>query len=214
MEEKRLRVQRISAICAILLFFATLLSFFIIPHISDARTRRALGDEKAYVTGSARSPWISVDTAGRITLYPENLIGVTELVIPDAVDGVRVTGIATGVSNLCLDNLKTIVFPASFSAVTGNMLYFHACENLETFIFSEGITDLSHLDIYEMPSLRSVYLPASLEVGLYTYAVRNCGENVTVYYAGSEEDWASLGSWAERLAKRCVIVYNTSVPEY
>lgn len=210
MEEKRLRVQRISAICAILLFFATLLSFFIIPHISDARTRRALGDEKAYVTGSARSPWISVDTAGRITLYPENLIGVTELVIPDAVDGVRVTG-----SNAMRGwrGVETIVFPSSFDRAGTEVHALREWEDLKTLVLSEGISDFSMLDPVYCPALCTMYLPTTIKE-MYPYIAVDFPEGAEIYYAGSEEDWASLGSWAERLAKRCVIVYNTPVPEY
>ena len=210
MEGKRLRVQRISALCAILLFFATLLSYFIIPRILDARTRRALGDENAYVTGSARSPWISVDAEGLVTLYPEYTVGMSVLVIPDAVDGVRVTG---GNAMRGWQGVKVLVLPAGYGGTHMEVHALRSWEDLETLILPEGLTDLSKLDPVGCTSLRTMYLPTTIKE-MHPYVAMDFPEGAEIYYAGSAEKFATLGKWATLLANRCQIVYNTPVPEY
>ena len=131
-------------------------------------------------------------------------------VIPDAVDGVRVTG------NNALRGwrgVETLVFPSSFDRVGTGVHTLREWEDLKTLVLSEGISDFSMLDPVSCPALRTMYLPTTIKE-MHPYIAMDFPEGAEIYYAGSEEDWASLGSWAERLAKQCVIVYNTPVPEY
>lgn len=212
MEGKRLWVRRIAALSMLLLLLGTLLSFVIAPRIQDARTREMLGDPDAYVTDTKRSPWITVDETGMATLYTENMVGMTELVIPDAVNGVKVTGIDKEVAHLQVDKIKTIVFPAGI-AVREHNVCFQKWQGLEIIVFSEGITDLSKLVVSRHPSLRAVYIPRSC-TALCPNPIRDCGDHVTVYYAGNEEEWVALGDAAARLSKTHVVIFNTPVPEY
>lgn len=206
-------ICRAGVLFMLLLMLGTLISFVVEPIVSDARTRRALGDPDAYVTDTRRSPWISIDPEGRICLYPEKMVGKKTLVIPDAVNGVRVTGLDVSFLHNRPSKIKTIVFPASLLVNGEKMTYFRGWDSLETIVFEEGATDFSKLDILEMPSLREIYIPQSF-TALYPYAVRECGESVTVYYAGTEEEWQALGTVASTLSKKCNVVFNTPVPEY
>lgn len=213
MDEKKIRVRKVAALAVLALLVGTLLSYFIITPVRDARTRAMLGDPDAYVTDTARSPWIYADENGTVTLYPEHMGGMTELVIPDAVNGVKVTGLASSVGALSEKTVKTVVFPRFLTVNGEHMLYFRWWESVETLVFPEGVTDLSKLDILELPSLKSIYLPSTF-TGIYEYSIRYCGDNVTVYYAGTEAEWRALGQSAENLSKKCTVVFETPVPEY
>lgn len=213
MDEKRSRARRIAALAVLALLFATLFSYFIITPIKDARTRAMLGDPDAYVTDTARSPWIYADENGLVTLYPEHMGGMTEVVIPDAVNGVKVTGIAHSFGSLALKDVKVIVFPRHLTVNGEHMLYFLQWNSVETLVFPEGVTDLSRLDILDNSSLKTIYFPSTF-TGIYENSVRRCGESVTVYYAGTEAEWRALGKSAENLSKKCTVVFETPVPQY
>lgn len=213
MDEKRTRVRKVTALAVLALLLCTLLSYFIITPVKDARTRAMLGDPDAYVTDTARSPWIYADENGLVTLYPEHMMGMTELILPDAVNGVKVTGLDYSVGVLTVKDVKTVVFPKNLTVSGEHMVYFRWWESVETLVFPEGVTDLSKLDILEMPALKAIYFPSTL-TALYDYTIRACGENVTVYYAGTEEEWLALGKCAKNISKKCPVVFNTPVPEY
>ena len=213
MDEKRTRVRKVAAIAVLALLIATLLSYFIITPIKDAKTRAMLGDPDAFVTDTARSPWIYADENGLITLYPEHMLGITELVIPDAVNGVKVTGMKYSVGTASAKGIKTIVFPPGLTVNDEHMMYFRRWEELETLVFSEGITDLTKLDILELPALKAIYFPSTF-AGVYDYCVRYCGEDLTIYYAGTEEEWLAIGNCTKILSGKCPVVFNTPVPEY
>lgn len=213
MDEKKIRVRKVAAVAVLALLVGTLLSYFIITPVRDARTRAMLGDPDAYVTDTARSPWIYADENGTVTLYPEHMGGMTELVIPDAVNGVKVTGFSHSLSGRYLSKVKVFAFPSDFSANGEEMLSVHDCATVETLVFPEGVTDLSMLDIADAPSLKEIYFPTTL-ASICTYCVRRCGENVTVYYAGTEAEWRALGQSAENLSKKCTVVFETPVPKY
>ena len=84
MDKKRKLLRTVSATCVLLLMLGTLLSFFFAPRIADARTRKELGlPEDAFVTDTARSPWICLDENGSATLYGDKMGGRTTLKIPE-----------------------------------------------------------------------------------------------------------------------------------
>lgn len=217
MTGKRLWICRAGALFMLLLLLGTLCSFGIEPLISDARTRRALGDPDAYVTDTRRTPWISIDPDGCIRLYPEKMIGKKTLIIPDAVDGVKVTGRdAVAVFSLA-ESVQTIVFPKSFSVSSPDsktgIFWFGRRENLEVIAFEEGAGDLTGVAIYALPALKAVYLPKSA-TGLYPWSFKECAEDVTVYYAGTEEEWTALGTFAKNVSKKYTVVFETPVPSF
>ena len=194
----------------LLLMLGTLISFVVEPIVSDARTRRALGDPDAYVTDTRRSPWISIDLEGMIWIRSERIGAKEILVIPDAVDGIKVTG-ATALHGA--RGVKTLVLPAGFHAEDKGTYSLHEWEDLETLVVSEGVTNLYRLDPVACPSLNTLYLPSTLKV-LNKNVPGDLDETDVVYYAGTEENWATLGKWAEDLSQKCNVVFNTPVPEY
>lgn len=54
----------------------------------------------------------------------------------------------------------TLTLPGSVKTIEGGA--FMSCENLETFVLSEGTEVLSFYAIYSCPKLTDVYLPASV----------------------------------------------------
>ena len=217
MDAKRLWLKRVAVFAVAVLFVGTFLSFFIKPHVSDARTRRMLGlDGDAYVTDTARSPWVYVNEEGGVTLHTEYMVGMDTVVIPDAVNGVLVTGKADGEAFLPASRVRTVVFPKSFSVSSPDgktgIFWFGKWDSLETIVFKEGAGDLTGVAIYEMPSLKSVYLPKSA-TGLYAWSFNDCPADLTVYYAGTEEEWQALGSFAKNVSKKYTVVFHTASPE-
>ena len=213
----KLWIRRIGVLFMLLLMLGTLLSFGINPLISDARTRKMLGDPDAYVTDTRRSPWISIDPEGNIRLHPEKMIGKKTLVIPDAVNGIKVTGKQPIPWTELAPKVETIVFPKGFSASSPDgqtgIFWFGKWESLEVIVFAEGAGDLTGVGIYSMPALKEVYLPKSA-TGLYAWSFKYCGEALTVYYSGTEEEWEALGKFAKNVSQKYSVVFNTPVPEY
>ena len=214
MTKKKQRIQTVSALVLLLLLFGTFVSFFIKPYIEDAQTRRMLDDEDAYVTDSVRDPWIYVNENGEMRLFPEYMVGIDTLVIPDAVNGVAVTGIDFSRPLPTASDVRTVVFPKRFS-VNGDdetkIFWFSGWESLEVVAFEEGATDLSGVALYQMTALKAVYLPKSM-TGMYPWNLIECAENVTVYYAGTEQEWQALGRFAEVVSGRATVVFETPVP--
>ncbi len=206
MEARRYKLQKICALCALALIFATLLSFFLATPMKDAITRKRLGlPEDAYVTDTARSPWIYVNEEGVIYLNPESAPLMTEMVLPDAVNGIRLKKFVGGNKA----GIKKLTMP-KYLTVNEGMVYMQTWAHLETMIFPEGVEDISKLDAFEMPKLTAVYLPRSLRY-IYEDVFRRC-ENVVLYYAGTESEWLALGASARKLLARRTIVFDTPVP--
>ena len=216
MTEKKRRIQTVSALVLLLFLLGTFISFFIKPYIEDAKIRRALGDEDAYVTDTVRDPWIYVNETGEMRLFPEYMVGIDTLVIPDAVNGVIVTGIDFSRPLPIASDVKTVVFPKRFS-VSGEdetkIFWFSGWESREVVAFEEGATDLSGVALYQMTALKALYLPKSM-TGMYPWNLRECAEDVTVYYAGTEQEWQALGRFAEVVSERATVVFDTPVPEF
>ena len=218
MDAKRLRLKHIAVVVILLLMLGTFLSFFITPAVSDARTRKELGlPDDAIVTDTARSPWVYVDEEGGVTLNTEYMIGMDTVVIPDAVNGVLVTGKAEGAAISPASQVRTIVFPKRFSVSSPDgktgIFWFGNWDRLETVVFEEGAYDLTGVAIYAMPALKEVYLPKSA-TGLYAWSFNDCPADVTVYYAGTEEEWAALGNFAKNVSKKHTVVFETPVPDF
>ncbi len=207
MDEKRRRLQRVALLCALLLLVGTFLSFFIAPHIADACTRRALGlPDDAFVTDTARTSWIYVDEDGNATLYGDKMVGLKTLRIPSAVNGIAVKKVQVVKSTS--SSVEKMIFPPTF-APTGYAINLRVWENVKTAVFSEGVEDLTRLSLVSLPNLEEVYLPKTIQKFPWTFITP--GAEVTLYYAGSEEEWLGLGNIARRLSKEYTMVYNTPV---
>lgn len=216
MTEKKQRLQTLSALLILVLLLGSLFSFFIKPIVEDAQMRKMLGDEDAYVTDSLRDPWIYVTEDGMLRLYPEYMVGMETVILPDAVNGVALTGMDLGHPISPLAKVRTLVFPKRFSMHAEDeyqVLWMGKWENLEVLAFAEGATDLTGIAVYEMPALKAVYLPKSM-TGMHPWTFLDCGKDLTVYYAGTEEEFLTLGTFAQAVKRKCPVVFNTPVPDF
>ena len=169
MDKKWLWVQRVAAAGMLVTLLVTVISFFIVgpakpPVASKPDGSEDVDDKPGHLTNTESTPWISVDSEGHLTLYPENMLGMTELVIPDAVNGVRVTGLAPNFVMSPPRKIKSVVFPKAFSVNSEKNVNLHQWESLETIVFSEGIATLEDLWIYDLPNLREIYIPKSWHI--------------------------------------------------
>lgn len=207
MEARRPKLQKICACAALVLILATLLSFFVAPPIKDAITRRTLGlPADAFVTDTARDPWIYVNDEGEIFFHFDMAPTRTEFVLPDAVNGVRLKRFVGGSKA----NVKRITMP-KYLTVNEEMVYMQPWSYLETIVFPEGVEDISSLSIYDMPVLTAVYLPRSLKK-IYKSIFRGC-DSVVLYYAGTEEEWLAKGDDARELYGKRQMVFSVAAPE-
>lgn len=203
MGKKRRVLLYVSAGCMLLLMLGTILSYFIAPYIVDAKTRRELGlPEDAIVTDTARSPWIYVNERGEATVYGEKLVGVQTLYVPSAVNGIAVKRL---VKHSTSKSVETVILPPTL-VPPNTVNCFRNWEGLKTIVFAEGTQSIADTVVHTMPSLQAVYLPKSLTVVSSRLAGQ---EGVTLYYAGTEEEWLSLGNSAKSLSDKGIVVFDT-----
>jgi hypothetical protein len=131
---------------------------------------------------------------------------MTEMVLPDAVNGVRIKRFIGG----SRANIKKLTMP-KYLTVNEERCYIQTWDHLETIIFPEGVEDISQLDAFGMPVLTAVYFPRSLK-HIYGNVFHKC-EKVVFYYAGTEEEWLAMGKSARELLAKRRIVFETPVPE-
>ena len=206
MDAKRRRLQYIALSCMLLLLVGTFLSFFIAPRIADAQARKKYGlSDDAFVTDTARSPWVYIDEAGQITLYGDKMVGMTTLRIPNAVNGIASVKLGFILSDC--RSIQTVIIPRTVVAkdfVNWRLRDFSA---LETLVLEEGVTDLSGCSTGSLAALRAIYIPRSAQS--IPSALIKEGAAVTVYYAGTEEEWLALGKGAEAILARYTVVFET-----
>lgn len=209
MDTRRLRVKHIAVFTVSLLLVGTFLSYFITPALSDARTKRELGlSDDAVVTDTARSPWIYVNEGGSARLYGDKMIGITQLCIPNAVNGVLLKKVLFAYD--VPSEVETVVLPCTMDH-TNSMKEFHDWKGLKTIVFAEGTTDLSECGITDMPALEEIYIPSSVTCIDGNFMQM---EGVTVFFAGTEQAWLAMGENAETLAKAHTVVYETPLPDW
>ncbi len=193
----------------LLLLVGTVVLMLVIPPMEDARKREELGDPLAFVTSTARTPWAYVDAEGALRMYPEDCVGLTVLRIPEAVNGVTVTGVSAAFSH-ALTDVERIILPstAPVPVIDRSLSSWSALRQL---VFREGCADLSRASVKAVTQLEEIYLPKSIEK-IGWHFLREGDGTPTVYYAGTEEEWLSLGADAKRVAGRYTMVYETSAP--
>ena len=81
-------IRACAGVCALLLLFGTVISFFFDPYVPE--DVRGELPENALITDSARDPWLSVDEKGAACVYAERCVYLDELVIPEAINGIKV----------------------------------------------------------------------------------------------------------------------------
>ncbi len=186
------------------LFFLTVVSFFVVPIFADRAAREALGNTDAFVTDTARDPWIYVDENGVATLNSDRCLGMEEIVIPDSVNGVTVTGFDFHY-NKKPSWVKKITFPPTLRTIEA--FPFHEWDGIEEIVFSEGIEDLSGFFIGRREIFKRVVLPRTLTaVNIELFYLQE--RPVEICYAGTEEEWLALGNSAAYLAKKYTMIYE------
>lgn len=133
-----------------------------------------------------------------------------ELVIPDNIDGVKVTSIGSSAFYRCdnlervtlpegvasigygafwaCSNLKSVVIPASVTSIGENA--FSACSSLTSVIIPEGVTSIGEGAFFYCSSLKSITIPKSVKsIGLNPF--HKC-DQLQIYYAGSQKQWKKI----------------------
>lgn len=209
MSERRQILRRVAAILFFALILATVLSFFIAPQIRDARIRAALGIPDARVTDTARSPYLYINESGEATLYPDGCGDMTELVLPEAINGITVkTFFVHGLEKP--SRIKTLVLPRTFEAGSRNFTA-EGWQSLETVIVPDGVKDISYMRFKDNPCLAAVYIPRSV-TSVYSIMLKDQPELTVIHYAGTEEEWRALGWAAAHIADTRQIVYGSVAP--
>ncbi len=209
MDAKRLRLKHIAVLVMLLVLVGTLLSFFIAPVVSDKRTRERLGlPEDAFVTDTGRDPWVYVTEAGSVYLYGDKMFGIKRLYIPSAVNGIPLDSVTLFYHKP--ESIEAVILPATINAAkTFNA--FRGWTGMRTLVFSSGTEDVSGSYIIYMPDLEEIYLPASIKKIDKNFLKE---DGVTLYYAGTEEEWLALGDGAKRLMAEHTVVFETPLPEW
>lgn len=203
MGKARKRFRVFCAVLMALVIVGTIAGFFWEPYFSDRATRAMLKDEDAYVTDTARSPWLYVDENGVATLNSDACFGMTEIVIPDAINGIRVTSFDMYFASPP-HWVKKITFPKGMRAV-GDFA-FHQWSEIEEIVFKEGIEDLSNFYIGAKQKLKKLVLPRSvtaLKVGFLDGA----NPALVVHFGGTEEEWLAMGRAAEKVLLQHTVVF-------
>ena len=157
----------------------------------------AAGTEVTYaVTGGN----ITFDTStGTITDCDES---VTEVVIPNTIEGVFVTGIGYGAFAYCY-NLRSVKIPASVATIGDNA--FSSCTNLESIEIPTNVTSIGYDAFFSCGSLKSVEIPASVTT-IKGGAFSNC------YSLNSVEIPASVTSIEDYVFSSCGSLKNVKIP--
>ena len=193
----------------LLLLVGTVVYMLTAPEREDERLREELGDPLAFVTDTARTPWVYANEDGTLRVYHEDCYHLTVLRLPEMVNGKPVSHVGNAFST-SLSNVERVIFPSGVThpKVDNSLKKWTA---LKEVVFREGCVDLSDVTIYVGEGLEAVYLPKSLTV-IGWHFMREGEGAPTIYYAGTEEEWAALGYHATRLAERYTVVFEAEVP--
>lgn len=134
------------------------------------------------------TPALSIQS-GSLYFDESKYDGDAELVVPDVVDGQRVTQIGEYCFRAC-DSLTSITLPNTVEQISTHA--FFDCENLKTVKLSDGITIIGNQVFFSCDSLDTIYIPGSVEY-IAPYAFDNCNRLTHIYFDGTAEDWAHIG---------------------
>ena len=193
----------------LLLLVGTVVYMLTAPEREDERLREELGDPLAFVTDTARTPWVYANEDGTLRVYHEDCYHLTVLRLPEMVNGLPVSHLGNACS-VALPNVERLIFPSGVTQpkFDGGLKKWTA---LAEVVFREGCVDLTGVALYAREGLEAVYLPRSLTT-IGWHFMREGDGTPTLYYAGTEEEWVALGGHAKRLAERYTVVFEAEAP--
>ena len=208
MTENKKRLQICAAGAILLLMVGTFLSFFIAPVIEDARVREALGDPNATVTDTARSPWIYTGEQSVFYLYLDKIPFADTIVVPEITNGYPNKSFSY-VEQPVL-HVKTLVLPKTVTFWAVKKGFCTDWIALERVVFSDGIKEIPAMPFRNVPALREIYFPASLTRAPNMTVPEEIAAQLTVHYAGTEEQWYALGNYAKAIAETYTMCYEST----
>ncbi len=110
------------------------------------------------------TPRYTINSSGVITAYSG---GVSELIVPDVINGITVSGIG---SSVFMNNtrLTSVVLPDSVTSI--GSYAFYRCSSMTSVSIPEGVTSIGSCAFRNCSSLTSIDLPAGLtKIANYTF---------------------------------------------
>ena len=198
---KGLRIA--AAVTVLLLIFGTLSSYFLPPALPDEFKDGLPAGYTA--SSSARDAWLSVDADGVARVHPERCVYKRELVIPEVVNGMKVTGFYCNTEERA-PWIEKITFAATIETMDSFPLY--KWSGLREIVFKEGTRDLSKTYLFTKENLKKLVLPASLEALNGNFLTKG-SPDLVIYFGGTEAEWQALGAGATRLSEKYTVVFES-----
>ena len=128
-------------------------------------------------------------------------IALKEIVIPNSV-------IYVGACFSSCAKLETVILPNKITSIFQGT--FQACTSLKELIIPEGVLSIDKRAFAQCRNLETIFIPASVEE-LGPELFNGITRQVTIKYAGSEEQWAAIEKDADwnKGASNLQIEYNT-----
>jgi len=134
---------------------------------------------------------------------------VTEVDIPEEINGVKVTAI--GDFSFGGTDITKITIPDSVVSI-GNQV-FDRCTHLKSVIILGGVISIGDTAFFSCSNLSIIYLPDSL-TSIGSGAFFGCDSLRDVYYSGSEKDWAAVSISNENTAlDNAAIHFNSDLSQ-
>lgn len=196
-------LRAVAACAVLLLILATVSSYFLPPALPDEFKD---GLPEGYTAStSARDGWLSVDAEGVARVHPDRCVYKRELVIPEVINGIKVTGFYCDLENSA-PWIEKITFAATMETVGEFPL--HKWSGLREIVFKDGIRDLSDTYLGNKKNLKKLVIPASVTALRQDFLLSGA-EDLVVHFGGTEEEWAALGQGATRLSEKYTVVFSS-----